>query len=1319
MSKQTRFFAICMALAIVCVASSGMGATFFVASTGDDSTGATWATAYQTLEAGVAAANAAGGADDILALAETHNPTTITAPISITEDLAIYGGCAGTEANAGERASTTARTVVEHTAVVLGANATVGTYGTANVIEIAGGLTVTLDQVDVRNGVARVTATSDQVGFPLAELPANIGAINAGTTVTLTMTNCAITDNTSIGTAQRGGGGALTMFKSGTLTMTDCRIADNVDLSQTGKGGACIRIEGDSFTLTDCVFENNGPPVGMGPYGGGGISAFQSLPPTQGGTFDGCTFIDNRGNNEAPVLLAPDTTTTLYTITDCTFTSNSGRDGGALEIANCYQDPVPYFGHDNAQGPTDITISGCTFTDNYAWLSDGGAIRKWGNNAGATTTISDCTFEGNTGYRRAAAIAWKEFDVLQISDCTFVANTALGAAEASVINFETSNKVGDGGSGLELTNCLFADNVLTGTSQTGVIDFGAGSSPGTNSGPIGKIVNCAFVGNQCGSTGAVVRQDTGGSGMSHFDIVNTVMSGNTFGAAAPVNVLDGTGRIANCVIDEGGAVVTGAGSVTQSNVSTAAALIGASGRVQSLASPCVDAGLDADTTVTIPATAIDGAARNDVPGTGSTLTDIGIYEAGGPIFVASTGNNTDGSSWTNAYTSVAGGLAAAVDGDALWVAAEIFDNPTDAPIDVTASVIISGGLDGNEASPADVEAQASSTRTTLAHLVVGGSTQGVLDIAADQVVVLDQVDVTSGVAMNGGPAFTSPAESGAGILGGGINAMGGADLTMTACDVTGILIASGTRGSVCGGGIVVREGGLLTMSGCRVADDIPLNTCNGGINVVGGTVNISDTVIDSVSVLTDRRVSAVNLHGCVGDNVLDGCTFSNLGNGNQPSRGASIKWVNNAMTAANSLTIVDTLFQNNSSARGTCMQMEGHPAATGGTPVTFDNCVFDQNAGSSSEALFRNWGNTTDTQITFTDCTFTDNVSGADLLTWKELEDIDWTNCTFSGNTYGANGMLHFEDADSKIGNDVTMTNCLFLGNTGTSALVQNRGGSLDLVNCTAVDNQIGADAQILDTFTLVPGAPPADIQVVNTVMSLNTISGTAPIVVAAAVTGRIANSVIDDAAVGGTVVTGATLTESNVDTSGDGYLVAATGAIGLGSSGCVDAGLDSDGTVAIPALDMLGTARTGTTDIGALEYSGADTLTSPVAALSYSTGPPLFPVGYNWNDGPTTGAVTVTNTGTAALYYSYDFSGTASYLPEFAGAHRSGGTSPLAGAATEDILVTWTPIINLDNGVARDVILQLTDNTVAGTTDSAVLGGTPIPVEVSVFRVE
>ncbi|MBN1867103.1 glycoside hydrolase family 88 protein [Candidatus Sumerlaeota bacterium] len=187
----------------------------------------------------------------------------------------------------------------------------------------------------------------------------------------------------------------------------------------------------------------------------------------------------------------------------------------------------------------------------------------------------------------------------------------------------------------------------------------------------------------------------------------------------------------------------------------------------------------------------------------------------------------------------------------------------------------------------------------------------------------------------------------------------------------------------------------------------------------------------------------------------------------------------------------------------------------------------------------------------------------------------------------------------------------------------------------------------------------------------------------------------------------------NKVDSSGANLILYGTVTVGsLGGSGgfydyYVNSGLTVNDEKGVGALIYTALQMSRMADVD---------LTTPI--LHVDTGSIAFGT-QDHNDGPTSTTFTLSNDAlaTGSLYVSLgDITGT--YADEFSAVPQT-AVSLLAPGESVVVTVTWTPTA-IDLTVPRDVVLPIAHNDPARTSPFDMpIGGTPVPVEVSLFRVE
>jgi hypothetical protein len=390
----------------------------------DDAAGAdngtSWKNAFTDLQSALAVA-AAG--DSVWVAAGTYKPSVSiddstdarTASFSLKSGVALYGGFAGVEKDLKKRSSDPALTV------------------------LSGDIGVAGDAIDNSYHVVYAKGVS--------------GAVLDGFTVTLGRG-----DRAGIIYMGRDTQGAGMYNYESALTVANCVFSDNrVD----GKSYNSVAIGGGMYnfnsapTVVDCTFTSNraGGPAGTGQWGrGGGMyneGAYGSYEDQSWARVTGCTFTENVAWSRAS---AGDpnggggmyNTEGMQAIENCTFTSNSAGQGGAML---------------NHMGTP--TVTNCFFAANFTTNSDGrgGAIFN-----SASATILNCTFHENgwwlvpwaaePRFRPYAAMGGAVYNyrgASTITNCIFSDNAA--RYRGGAIAYEGGLRGG------ELTNCLFYENI--------------------------------------------------------------------------------------------------------------------------------------------------------------------------------------------------------------------------------------------------------------------------------------------------------------------------------------------------------------------------------------------------------------------------------------------------------------------------------------------------------------------------------------------------------------------------------------------------------------------------------------------------------------------------------------------------------------------------------------------------------------------------------------------------------------------------------------------------------------------------------------------
>lgn len=310
------------------------------------------------------------------------------------------------------------------------------------------------------------------------------GGTNTGTAGTLNIDSCTFTSNT----AKAEGGAVDARFP---LTVKGSIFTQN---TAGGNGGAIRYTNGAAVSIIDCEFYSNKTTVGASDTAGGGALMFQSSPKSV--VIENCLFDGNQATNSV---------------------------GGAILL----------------NSGTKMTVTGCTFTNNYS-ATKGGAI-----NARISTEITDCTFTGNSSGITGGAV--ESLATMKVTNAEFVDNVTKGNGGA----------LRHGSSGaLTVTDCIFTGNKATFEVQVdNFLDNNGGGALIIQGGPNATVTGCTFRENYSGHMGGAMKHNSGTLTMS-----NSEFSGNeAVNSGGALSVQSGSDNtVTNCTMTENTAARGGA-----------------------------------------------------------------------------------------------------------------------------------------------------------------------------------------------------------------------------------------------------------------------------------------------------------------------------------------------------------------------------------------------------------------------------------------------------------------------------------------------------------------------------------------------------------------------------------------------------------------------------------------------------------------------------------------------------------------------------------------------------------------------------------------
>jgi hypothetical protein len=331
--------------------------------------GASWATAFTTVQPAIDAAQRAGGGEIWVAegtygeerTSPMHFPRVDTGSIVMRSGVHLYGGFSGTETQRSQRDPQTHPTLLDGSRALLGLPA-------LHVVVAADN--ATLDGFVIRGGHNVPVQTG---------LPANIalGAGLYGDAAMTTVANCVFMENIA---ASKGG---AVYIQGGNFTFSACVFLENEAIQ-----GAGLYIHSGKAALTDCYFKNN-----KASGSGGGIGADNSDLTVQRSSIAANTAVLGGGFWAKGMTLA--------SVADTTFAANRANYGGGVQL----ESTMPQFAR-------------CAFLGNSV-TGAGGALRLL--TCDTPGTLENCVFWRNTSKSPGGAIL-SEFSKAALLNCSFAQN---------------------------------------------------------------------------------------------------------------------------------------------------------------------------------------------------------------------------------------------------------------------------------------------------------------------------------------------------------------------------------------------------------------------------------------------------------------------------------------------------------------------------------------------------------------------------------------------------------------------------------------------------------------------------------------------------------------------------------------------------------------------------------------------------------------------------------------------------------------------------------------------------------------------------------
>ena len=446
--------------------------------------------------------------------------------------------------------------------------------------------------------------------------------------------------NWSIATAGTSSGAPVTITgPEGTDATLSGTVSDSSsDSCSTASCSGTVLTVGDMYLdLRNVIFEHgdntssNDGPGGLSNDRGGTVAITDCAFTANTGVLGGA--IDNADDASAfPGIGSGDGQGTL-TVSDSTFSGDisGGSDGGGGAI-------------DSGEwgGGGSVTVSDSTFTGNSG--GGGGAIDSGDASGGGSVTVSDSTFSGNTGGlggaidSGTAGAAASGGGSVTVSDSTFTGNSASvdGGAIDSGQGSGPTGPTGAGSGSVTVSDSTFSGNTTSG--DGGAIDSGDEAGGGTVA-----VSDSTFSGNTANGSGNAIASAAGGTSSRHgTDLGGTVwVAGDVL--AATCSYAAGTFDDEGYNAGQGSCLDGGTGDVTSSSLDLGSlAENGGATETVALGAGSAAIGVIPDpTSVTLNGASVALCPGSDQrgysrPGAGASSCDAGAFESVGtpPAFYA-------------------------------------------------------------------------------------------------------------------------------------------------------------------------------------------------------------------------------------------------------------------------------------------------------------------------------------------------------------------------------------------------------------------------------------------------------------------------------------------------------------------------------------------------------------------------------------------------------------------------------------------------------------------------------------------------------------
>jgi predicted outer membrane repeat protein len=497
-------------LFIACFFGSAIAATAQPIRVKSNATGAnngtSWADAYTSL---TSALDAAPAGAEIWVSAGTYLPTPnanlALSTFSMTKDLKLYGGFAGTETMLSQRNPVTNLTTLsgDHLGNDISNDFTTNRTDNAfHVVSVAVlGFTPVIDGFTIKGGNAPTVTTAALISND--NRGGGVFAISP-----IRLINCTFSDNS----ASAGGAVSIAGTDASNSIVEKCIFEKN----STNLQGTGLHLEQiDGATVKSCIFRNSA-----------GVRGALHLRTSTAINVDDCSFTGNSSTGLAGGFYSLNAS---YNLTNSTLTENTSATGGGgmyneqaagtnyfINISNCVFTENKITTGANRGGAianlrAKIQVDKCRFIGNTTAGTGTGSGGALNNTTGTIYSYTDCDFEGSIGNFGGVAVNYNDSNG-SYNNCRFRNNTsnagggalsygfkAQGTLNGCLFEDNTANTIGgavyvqNDTTSVSINQCMFSGNKSISTG--GAMFLRAGSSI--------NLSQCDFLGNQGVSGGAV------------------------------------------------------------------------------------------------------------------------------------------------------------------------------------------------------------------------------------------------------------------------------------------------------------------------------------------------------------------------------------------------------------------------------------------------------------------------------------------------------------------------------------------------------------------------------------------------------------------------------------------------------------------------------------------------------------------------------------------------------------------------------------------------------------------------------------------------